>query len=256
MLAMRPGRAITSIAGIAAVIGLAIGVAVQRQTLLRLRVEHQALEKRFDMLTRLIATNRRLSGHVARSDTPKFSLDEQTRELLRLRGEATVLGQQIGGLAKVREENRQAHAALERSVKAAAAKPVATADYWPRDSWSFAGYATPASALQSCFWAADKGDLKTLVGGTTGAVRELIETQFKGKSDTETSVRVMDSVAGLRSVRILNRKVQDDGTVVLTAELEGRTDETGKLILKKIGNEWKLSALGQQLDGSRTVTSP
>jgi hypothetical protein len=38
---------------------------------------------------------------------------------------------------------------------------VATADYWPRDSWAFAGYASPDAALRSCFWAANTGDVKT-----------------------------------------------------------------------------------------------
>jgi hypothetical protein len=240
---MRPHHVITSIAGIAAVVGMAIGVVVQRQARLRLGEEHQALEQQLDLMTRLIATNARLSNIVARMTPPPVSLDEESRELLHLRGQVTMLRQQIGELEKVRDENRQAHAALERSVKTGTA---ATADYWPRDSWSFAGYATPDAALQSCLWAADNGDFKALAAGATGALRDLIEAQLAGKSGTETSIRTMDSVMGLRSVRILNREVQGDDTMVLTAELAGQADQhTGKLILKKVGNEWKLSALAQ-----------
>ena len=56
----------------------------------------------------------------------------------------------------------------------------------------------------------------------------------------------MDEVMGLKSVRILNREVQGDDTVVLTAAFESRTDmQTGKLVMKKIGNGWKISAFPQ-----------
>jgi hypothetical protein len=46
----------------------------------------------------------------------------------------------------------------------------------------------------------------------------------------------------MKSVRVVSREAQGDDTVVLTAEFEGRTDShTEKLVLKKIGNEWKVS---------------
>ena len=47
---------------------------------------------------------------------------------------------------------------------------------------------------------------------------------------------------GMKSVRVVNREVRTDDTAVLTVELEGRTDtQTGKLLMKKIGNEWKVA---------------
>ena len=52
----------------------------------------------------------------------------------------------------------------------------------------------------------------------------------------------MDEVSVSKSVRLLNREVQADGTVVLTAAFEEGTDShTSKLLMKKIGNDWKIS---------------
>jgi hypothetical protein len=52
----------------------------------------------------------------------------------------------------------------------------------------------------------------------------------------------MDQVMSIKSVRVLNREVQSDDTAVVTAAFEDRTDtHTVKLLMKKIGNDWKLS---------------
>jgi hypothetical protein len=69
-----------------------------------------------------------------------------------------------------------------------------------------------------------------------------VEKDLDGKSESEATVRAMDEVARLKSVRVVNREVQADDTVVLTAAFEEGTDtHTTKLLMKKIGNEWKIS---------------
>jgi hypothetical protein len=143
----------------------------------------------------------------------------------------------------VREENRQARAALESSLKSpSAAKAAATADYWPQDSWAFKGYASADATLQSSLWAANNGDVKALLASATGEMQKAMQEDLKGKSETEASIQMMDEVSAMKSVRVVNREVRGDDTVVITAEIEGRTGtETEKLVLKKIGNEWKLS---------------
>ena len=81
-----------------------------------------------------------------------------------------------------------------------------------------------------------------MLASTTGDARKEMEQEFGGKPETEASIRLMDDAAGLKSVRVLNREVQSDDTVVLTAAFEDRTDtQTSKLLMKKIGNEWKVS---------------
>jgi hypothetical protein len=233
---MKANRVISSVLCLAAVGSLAIWLAVEHQSRLRLGEEHTALEQQLKQLAGLIAQNEQLSILAARANRPPSLPDDQSRELLRLRGEVGLLRQQSKQLETVRQENRQARAA----------GGAATADYWPRDSWAFTGYASPDAALQSSLWAANSGDLKALLASVTGEAREEMEKEFGGKPESEASIRAMDQVIGLKSVRVLKREVQADDTVVLTAAFEDRTDtHTTKLLVKKIGNDWKVSGVAQ-----------
>ena len=116
---------------------------------------------------------------------------------------------------------------------------------WPQDSWTFKGYASPDAALQSSLWAANNGDLKGVLASATGDIQKHMEEDFTDKSETEASIKAMDEVMNIKSVRILNREEQGADTVVLTAEFEGKTEtHTGKLVMKKVGNDWKIAELG------------
>ena len=242
---MRANSVITSVVGVAAVVGLGIWFALEHQARLKLGDEHKALEQQLKQMAGLVAANEQLSNRVARASLPPPLPADQLRELLRLRGEAGVLREQSQELETVRNENRQAHAALESSLKAqapAVAGAAATADYWPRGSWAFTGYASPDATLQTLLWAMNNGDLKAVLASATGDVAEGMEKDFAGKSEDEASIRAMDEVSSLQSVRVLNREVQGDDTVVLTAASEGQTDtHTEELLLQKIGNDWKVS---------------
>lgn len=244
---MRIKSAVLSVVCIVAVAGSGIGTALTHQAWLRLAAEHQALEQQLGQMAELSARNAQLSLLLAKSPAPPTLPEEQNRELLRLRGEVGRLRQQTQELETARAENRQAHAALDRSqpgARTAAAKAAATADYWPQDSWAFTGYATPDAALQTSFWAANNGDLKALATSTTGKTQAMIEKDLGGKSEAEAAIRAMDEVLPIKSVRILNREPQGDDTVVLTAVMENPKEPQPanvKMIMKRIGNDWKLS---------------
>lgn len=244
---MKTKRAAISIICIAAVVSAGIGAAVTHRARLRLEAEHQALERSLDQMAELEARNAQLSKLLLAQPPVSPSLpEEQNRELLRLRGEVGLLRQQTRGIEGVRAENRQAHAALER--RRPGARAAATEDFWPQDSWAFAGHATPDAALQTSFWAANNGDLKALAASTTGKVQAMIEDELSGKSQTESAIKIMDDVIMIQSVRILNREPQGDDTMVLTAAIENKREpqpENIKMIMKRIGNDWKLSDLSQ-----------
>ena len=148
-------------------------------------------------------------------------------------------------LETLRNQSRQTSTSLESSLKAQSAAPAgaaATADYWPREAWAFAGYASPDAALQSSFWASNQGDVKTFLGGIEGEILQKVQKDSEGKSEDELSAKAIAEVASLKSVRILNREVRAEDTVVLTAEFEeGNSTHTTKLLMKKYGNDWKLS---------------
>jgi type II secretory pathway component PulJ len=238
---------ITSLIGIASVIGLSAWVVLEHQKQVGLRRERQALEQRLEQMAQLVSSNEQLSNLLAQANSRRSLTDDQSRELLRLRGQIGVLRQQTSDVETVREQNRQAHATLESTLKnSAALKPAATADYWPQDSWAFMGFASADAALQSSLWAANNGDLKTFLASTTGELQKMIAADLKDKSETEASIKAMEEVNGIKSIRVLNREAQDNDTVIITAELEGPTDsQTQKLMLKKVGSEWKVAGKPQ-----------
>jgi hypothetical protein len=110
---MRLNSVITSILSVSAVVGLAAWLAVEHQARLRLGEEHKVLEDQAEQMTGLIAENERLSNLVTRADGPQSLPDDESLELLRLRGEAGMLRRQTKELEAVRAENRQAHSRAE-----------------------------------------------------------------------------------------------------------------------------------------------
>ena len=241
---MNPTNAIARFVLPATVAVLAIGLAAQREARVKAEAEHTALEQQMEILHGIAAENAQLSNLVSRASVSKPLPADDSRELLRLRGEVTALRQQTADLQSALTENRQVHAPPDRSshnTNAVNATP--TADYWPRSSWAFAGYASPDAALQSSLWAANNGDVKAALAGATGQLQKSIETDLSSKSESEVSARLMDALGGVQSVRILDRAAQPDGSVLFTVSLEGLYDtRTGKLLLQQVGNDWKIAS--------------
>ena len=236
---MRANSLIIDVICGAAVLGIGGWLAVEHQACLKVDREHRMLAQQVEQL---IARNQELTDLARRPNQTRPAPDEQSLELLRLRGQVGVLREQCKDLESVRSANRAAHAMLESK----ATNSVATADYWPRDSWSFSGYGSPDAALQTSLWAANNGDLKAMLASTTGDLRKMVEADLTGKSPEEASIKAMDEVINFRSVRVLNRETQADDTAVLTVAIEDKAEtETVKMLLKKVGNEWKIAGPAQ-----------
>lgn len=233
---------ILSLAGVVAVLGLATGLALEHQNRLELREEQQALQQQMDRMTDLLAEKGRQPSLLVTATPAPSPASDDAAELLRLRAEFGALLQLTNELERARGENTEAHAALDRYLANEAAPKVATADFWPRDSWSFAGFGSPDDALRSSLWASNNGNLKALLDSTTGELRQMMEKEFEGKSADEAAIRAMDEVSNLKSVQVLSRDFQSADTAVLTATFEdGAQTHTTKLLLKKVGNEWKVA---------------
>jgi hypothetical protein len=242
---MEAKRTIFDITWAAVGVGVAILIVVGNQDRLRLREENKTLRQQMAQMTSLGAENEHLSNLVSEASHSRSGSADQLRELLRLRGEVGVLRRQAKELETLRSEKRQSSASMESNLKAQSAEAagtVASADYWPRDAWAFAGYASPDAALQSSFWAANKGDVKTFLGGIEGEILQQVRNDAEGKSEEEMSTKTIAEVASLKSVRILNREARAEDAVVLTAEfVEENGTQTNKLLMKKFGNDWKLA---------------
>ena len=209
-------------------------MAVGYQARLGLEEENQGLRQQLDQMGELAAENERLSNLVAQASSSRSLSEDQMRELLRLRAEVATLRQHGNAPASSPNENSQAPTSAESAAP--------TTNYWPRASWAFAGYATPSAALESSLWAANKGDIKTLLGGLTGDAQKIAEAALAIKSESEASAALIAALAGGKSLRVINTEVRDEETVLLSTEGE---DENGtqrsRAMMKKVGAEWKLS---------------
>ena len=242
---MLPKSVMLSLLCAAATVGVAMWLAVGHQARLKLGEENKALQQQLGQMAGVVAENERLSNLVVQASRSQSLPDEQLKELLRLRGEMGVLRHQCKELESLSKENLAARAALESSLKtqnAGAGGAAATTNYWPRDSWAFAGYASPDAALQSFIWARMNGDLKALRVGTTGEAQKELEQDLARKSEGEVSLKAMADSINLKSVRMHHRSAEADDTVVIQAGYEdGNITYAAKLLMKKVGNEWKLS---------------
>jgi len=231
-----------SLAGI--LIGLAIWLGVEHRAKLNLAKEHQTLEQQLQQMGDPVARNAQLSNLLARTSAPEASPPAQ---LLRLRGEVAVLRRQQVDVDVAQQENRNSHAALDRFLQSPANRiTAATADYWPREAWTNAGYSSPEAALETVLWAGANGDFKNLLAGVDEEMGKELETQFGGKPEAERSVRLADETYALESARILNREALDNDTMLLTLEMQGRTSvDTVKMVMKRIGSKWVLTRPGE-----------
>jgi RNA polymerase sigma factor (sigma-70 family) len=137
---------------------------------------------------------------------------------------------------------------------------------FPRSSWANAGYADPASSLETHFWALSQGDGQTVLASMSPDLQQAYEEirQKLGMSWDEFVSRVYASnVSGLAGFRILKSEVVrvpkgwSPGTIKLTdyqnlhpdagwddqirlhLSITGKPDEQ-EFQMKKIGNEWKV----------------
>ena len=223
------------------VAGVGTTLLLEHQTQATLRQENGALQQQVGQLPQFAEENQRLSNLLAKGNDNSSVVTDQVQELLRLRGEAGALRQQKGELDKLRAENR----GLSSQQAGQSARPLSPAERWPnvlrelpKESWTFAGYADPDSALQSTLWAGISGDASRILDG---AVPELKE-EAKTEADQKRMVALIGGNMGRwQTVRVLEKQTPSDDQVhfVLNVVYTNGTDTIFKMKWKRVGSEWK-----------------
>jgi len=190
-------------------------------------------------LARLASENGNLAGQLARTNH-SIPLDAgQSKDLIRLRGEVRALRQKTNELAQL------ASAAQADTPKS---PPPHATNFMSKESWAYAGYASPEAALQSLFWAKSTGNEKAWIESVCNSnlVDSLMSSPYiKGDSEAERSQSLMDKTTNWIGLSILNEIPVDDDTILLQAELScqenGQTNIHGSMQeMKRIGGTWKL----------------
>jgi hypothetical protein len=115
----------------------------------------------------------------------------------------------------------------------------ATNDY-PKNSWAFAGYASPDSALESWIWAFSKGDKAVMLQSLTTESQQVWETHLTGETDAQMQAQAAKAMAGVFGYTIQKRKINSDDDVIISLTMNG-IGQAMKMELKKIGNDWKVA---------------
>jgi RNA polymerase sigma factor (sigma-70 family) len=120
--------------------------------------------------------------------------------------------------------------------------------YFPRDSWTSSGFATPEATLNSFMWAKCTGDIKTVLAIAIPEMRQEVEGQyFKNTSDQQKSAILIENVKDVTGVRIQKKLVLADDWVVLQMHFDGAPENTySKVAMRKIDGEWKVSSVEEQ----------
>lgn len=163
-------------------------------------------------------------------------------ELLRLRGEVGLLRQQTNRLG-------QSVHALSTTLSAAnSLGSTLEQTNLPRESWTFAGLATPENALQSYMWAKSRGDVATAFAtATPELVQEIKSFYFKDKSDEEISALLAGSAKNQLGIQILKKMVAADDQIIFQVHVDGESEKSYTLLtMKKMDNEWKVSSVEER----------
>jgi RNA polymerase sigma factor (sigma-70 family) len=166
------------------------------------------------------ATNR-----LARLTDELESARKKDLELLKLRGEVGLLRQQTNRLGNLAQ-------ALSTTLSSANSPgmPMDQTNF-PRESWTFAGLATPENTLQSFMWAKNRGDVATAFStATPELVQEQKNLYFKGKSDEEISAMLMDSAQKQMGIQILKKMAAADDQVIFQVHIDGMPEKTYSLL--------------------------
>lgn len=222
--------------------GMGTGLLLESRTTARLQAENDSLRQQIEQLGWLGEENHRLSNQVAQAVQREGLTKEQFQDLLRLRGEVGVLRRQKEEMQELAAENEKLQIE-NRQLKSPPATPARSEFQFaergiPKESWTFAGYATPEAAAQSMLWAMAQGDLNTLFGSFTAEYQSIFQDETRGKSEAELAKDLREGFAGVKSYYIVESTILSADEQKLSIAIEGAGDE--KLVFKRIGNEWKV----------------
>ena len=169
-------------------------------------------------------------------------LRAETQEIQKLRNEVSQLRASAKDADTLRAENRQLRAAVANpttpSAAVTASRPAETADYFARENWNFAGYATPEAALISAVWAMREGSPKTYLDSLSPEEQLRMAKSWETKPEAEIAAKHQQDVAAITGVRILERQNVSPDEVLMSVYVEGaRRMEI--VSMNRVGNEWK-----------------
>jgi len=217
----------------------------QRGRVVDLGHQNERLRAQLAETQRLIGASRTAQSGEQNEELER--LRTEMSELHKLRNEVSQLRAGAKETERLRTENQQLRAANrppQTAPRIGEADPPTAASqdgYHTKESWTFAGYATPEAALQSLVWAMREGDTKTLLASLTPEESARKAKDWAGKSESEIGADAKHDSDKINSFRILESKTLSDDEVVLHIYVSGGDDKVEKISMKRVGAEWKFA---------------
>jgi cell division protein FtsB len=219
---------------------LVAGIVVQSMRVSKLKAQNEALRQQ---VSELKAQADQLSSQASPPAAPATS-DEDRSELLRLRNQAAQLKQVTNEMQRLRAQVQQLQAANQQIRATPAATPApdtnaaAATGPVPRESWAFAGYATPEATLQSALFAMSQGDYQTFLASMSPEEAARMQKSFEGKTPEQIAEEGRRETAKASSFQILAKQELAPDRVMLNVFVAGE-DRAQRIMMQKIGEEWK-----------------
>jgi hypothetical protein len=242
----------TAIIGGVVIASVAAPLTVQHWCQVQWRKGNEQSRRQAERLADLSGESQRLSNLVAESERSSVAND-QSRELLRLRGEIGRLRQTASEIATLRAKNQQLLAARNRPesqpVTSPPPDPRTVLAYWPKTQLAPAGYGDPASALQTVLWAMSHGDSDALAASVTPQARSALtrENWFDHGPPAEEMAaatrKIADSLNPSSGFYVVGQTVRSQDEAILNVYFEGE-GRARNFAMKKIGDDWRFDNLG------------
>jgi hypothetical protein len=121
----------------------------------------------------------------------------------------------------------------------------------PRENWVYAGYSTPAAALESAFWSLQQGDLEAYLAGLTEGERTRVEAQIApdGQTSDQAVAALRRLIDGVTGYRVLDDEEISDTERIVTVQLPGGDPPQQRYALTEVNGEWRISGSGTTTAG-------
>ena len=118
-----------------------------------------------------------------------------------------------------------------------------TEDDFPRETWTFRGYATPESAVVSLAWAANKGDMETFLNSLSPELQSRERQRWQQQGETRMRDMISKEFAQTKRIRILDRESLSETEIVLSllVEMDNGRIERPRMTVQRVGDEWKMA---------------
>lgn len=180
------------------------------------------------------------------TDTPSryggMSRDDKM-ELMRLRNEVTQLKASVAAAGNSPQDAQGNQPEAARQTATMEGSAIDHKDF-PKEQWSFRGYATPEDAVVSSFWALSNGDLEQVMESMPPGDRTEWQNQRAKVSEEQMQNQINREFGDLSAFRLTQQKQVSPTQIIMDLEMvKPQQISTRPVHLFLVGNEWKVQSL-------------